>query len=367
VKDERTKLSYQRKQWTDKQIKNFLPDFDYTDHQVKALKSMLKTNIGIIKAVTSAGKTEIFIAFIKATRFPTLILVNRVNLALQIRKRIQDNGFKNVGICYGGSVKEGDIMVSTIGSVKKLPNPAKYKILILDEVHRSQSSQFQEFLEQTSYPIRFGFSATPDSGDKYKYALIRQFVGSVICEIKAQELIENKVIVKPKIIFIPIKCQPTIDWPSANYKNIVWNKKRNDKIRDIVLANPVPTLILVHQINHGENLVEDLPDSVFVSGMDDVDVRRNIIKDFENGNVKTIISTNIFNEGISINAIRQLIIAGGGKSKIETVQRLGRGLRLDPKTGKNECLVYDFYDDGNRFTLKHSEQRKKIYKKLDLK
>jgi len=55
-----------------------------------------------------------------------------------------------------------------------------------------------------------------------------------------------------------------------------------------------------------------------------------------------------------------LIIAAGGKSHIETIQRLGRSLRKD--LNKNEALVFDFNDKGNRFTEKHSLIRKKTYK-----
>jgi len=100
---------------------------------------------------------------------------------------------------------------------------------------------------------------------------------------------------------------------------------------------------------------------VFVSGVDDVMKRQEIINDFEDGTIDTVISSNIFNEGISINAIRLLIIASGGKSKIETIQKLGRGLRITDD--KDTVTVFDFKDYGNRFTEKHSNMRKNIYKK----
>jgi len=363
LNDERIKLEHQRKQWTDKKLKTFLPKFDYVGHQIRELKAMMKANIGIIKAPTSSGKSELFIAFIKALKQPALIVVNRVSLVLQTQDRLKKNGI-NAGCCHGKGFKPGDVMVSTIQSVRKIPDLTKYKILILDEVHKAQSNQFQEFLEKTSYPIRFGFSATPDCGDKFKFALIRQFFGEIIIEVEAEELLKNKVIAIPKIEFLDIKCKPTIDWPSANYRCILYNKKRNDTIIKLVSEYSLPTLILIRNIKHGEYLAEKIPNSVFVSGIDDVEKRRDIINKFENGEIQTIISTNIFNEGISINAIRVLIIAGGGKSTIEAIQRLGRGLRLGPKTGKTECLVYDFYDYGNLYTEKHSEIRKKIYKKV---
>lgn len=361
IRDKRTKFDYQKKDYTDKQLEKLFPKFDYIEHQIKALRAMLKTNIGIVDAPTSSGKSELMIAFIKFIKVPTLILVNRVNLALQMKDRILKNGIKKVGVVYGGANEDGDVVIATIGSVKKIPNLHKFKILLLDEVHRAQAKQFQDFLKEAPYPIRFGFSATPNSGDKYKWALIRQHVGNVIFKVGTEELIENKVIALPKIEFIEIDCFPTMDWPSANLRCIVYNDYRNNKIKELVDKHKVPTLILIRNIEHGEHLNEIIAGSIFVSGVDDALKRKKIIDDFENGELNVIISSNIFNEGISINAIRLLIIASGGKSKIETIQKLGRGLRVTED--KKEVLVYDFTDRGNKFTERHSQRRKNIYRK----
>lgn len=362
VKDERTKFPYQKKKFTDEDLRKILPKFNYVEHQVRSLKAMLKTNVGIIEAPTSSGKADLLITFIKIVKLPTLILVNRVSLGIQLYERIKKSGLE-AGFCNGKGYKKGDIVVSTIGSVKKLPDLTKYKVLLIDESHHLQSNQFQKFLEASSYPIRFGFSATPDCEDKYKFALIRQYIGNVICKIPTKEVIDNKVIAKPIIKFVKVKCVPTLDWPSAEYKNIIWNKERNDKIVSLVKKTNIQSLILIRKLDHGRNLSEMIKGSVFVSGDIDPDVRQKIINDYEDGKIKTIIATSVFNEGISINAIEMLIIASGGKSKIESLQRLGRSLRLNPKTGKVEVLVYDFYDSENKFTERHSDERIRNYKK----
>ncbi|HUS51362.1 MAG TPA: DEAD/DEAH box helicase family protein [Candidatus Paceibacterota bacterium] len=361
LKDKRTIFPHQKKEFSNEELKVLLPNFNYVEHQVDSLKKLLKFNLGIIQAPTSSGKSETIIAFLKATRVPSLILVNRVSLALQLKERIENNGIENVGICYGKGVVDGDVMISTIGSVGKIPSLIKYKALILDEVHRASAKQFQDFLSKTSYPLRFGFSATPDSGDFYKWNLIRQYMGTIIYKIDPEILMENKVIAKPKIKFIPISSRPTADWPSANIECIVKNTIRNNKIKDLVEEHNVPTLILIRNIEHGKTLNDIIPNSVFVSGIDDALKRQETIHEFEEGTLNIIISSNIFNEGISINAIKLLIIASGGKSKIETIQKLGRGLRV--KDDKYEVTVFDFDDYDNYYTSRHSKLRKNIYKK----
>jgi superfamily II DNA or RNA helicase len=361
VEDKRTKKSFQKKEIPTRQ---FFPEhFSHTEHQEQALAKMLKTNVGIIKSPTSSGKTETFIAYLKATKMKTLILMDRVSLVEQTRDRIEKAGFKNVGVAHGDRVEDGDIVVATVYSVKKLPSLTKFECLIIDEAHRSSADTFQDFLYNTSFPFRFGFSATPNPGDKFKWAKIRQYLGDIIYEIDPEELMEKKVLAKPKIHFLKSQGSPTPDWHSAYEICISKNSSRNTQIMDLVEKYDTSTLILVKHIDHGKYLEENIDGALFLSGVNSGEERQEAIQRFEEGELKVIIATSIFNEGISINAIRLLIIASGGKSKVETVQRLGRGLRTDPKTGKYDVLVYDFLDKGNKFTLRHSKERAKIYKK----
>jgi superfamily II DNA or RNA helicase len=73
-----------------------------------------------------------------------------------------------------------------------------------------------------------------------------------------------------------------------------------------------------------------------------------------------MIATPVFKEGINIPEIKTLILAGGGKSHIAIIQKIGRGLRK--AEGKDRLIVYDFLDDCSKVTLKHSEQRYKLYR-----
>ena len=365
LEDRRSKFSHQLKMrdLDGNHLKEFFPPhFKYIEHQVETLKRMLQTNVGIIEAPTSSGKSETMIAFIKATKLPTLIVVNRISLAIQLKDRLCEQGI-NAQAIYGqtSQVIETPVIVATIGSVKKIKTLSSIKVLICDEVHRAQASTFQDFFKNTTFPIRFGFSATPNCGDKYRFALIKQFMGNVIYKVEVKELIDNEVIAKPKISFIKSSGHNTLSWSVAYNDCVVHNRDRNNKIKELVEKHNLQTLILVRIIEHGEELSKLIPDSVFVSGIDDALYRKEIIRKFEAGEIKTIISSSIFNEGISINAIKLLIIASGGKSKIETIQKLGRGLRVRPD--KTDVIVIDFEDSGNLYTERHSALRKSIYEK----
>lgn len=365
-KDERTHFDFQKEEFD---LRSFFdPKFKYIDHQIRALSAMLKTNTGIIKATTSAGKSSIISAYIRITKMPTLILVNKVTLAQQLQESFIKDGI-DCGICSGQGIIRGDCMISTIQSAKKIPDLTKYKCIIVDEIHQASSASFQEFFCSVSYPYKFGFSATPEGSNDYKFALIRQFFGSIIEEIGAEELMKNEVIAIPDINFITINCQQTMDWQSAYEQAIVHNKERNKKIIDIsekAKKEGKQTLIIIKSISHGETLKELIPDAVFVNGRDTPpDERMNVIDKFEKGEIKTIICSSIFNEGISIVKINVLIIASGGKGYTETSQKLGRALRTS--ADKKSADVYDFLDAGNKFTERHSKRRASIYKKAGFK
>lgn len=362
--DERTHYAFQK---TEEDLTLYFdPKFKYIEHQVRVLKSMLKTNTGIIKATTSAGKSFCISAYIRCSKLPTLIIVNKVTLAQQLRKGFLKDGI-DCGINTGQGLIPGVCMVSTIQSIKKLTDLTKYKCLIMDEVHNGSAKVFQDFFGSISYPFKFGFSATPFNNNHFKYALIRQFFGSIIEEVGAEELMKNEVIAVPDITFIKIECKNTIDYPSAYQEAIVFNKSRNKKILELVEKHKgEQILILIRIIEHGEALKEFLQDAIFVNGKDTSPKERmRVIEEFEKGKIKIIISSDIFNEGISISNINVLIIASGGRSVVATSQKLGRALRITDT--KKTASVYDFMDVGNKFTEKHSKMRSCIYKKIGFK
>lgn len=358
VKDSRTHFKFQKEYPYDVYRYHFNPDFKYVEHQIRALRALLKTNVGIIKAPTSAGKTEIIIALMKMTNVPTLILVDSVSLAAQTMERINEAGIP-IGICSGKGKIAAKNMISTIQSAKKL-SLSEYTMVIVDECHIVGAKTFQDFFESTSYPLRYGFSATPDGNDKYRFATIRQHIGDVIAEIYTDELLENDVITPPEIHMIGVSCIPTMDWQAAYEANIVKNVDRNRIVSNLANESGVPTLVLYKIIEHGLELGKLIPDSIVLSGDNSMEERESAIAKFKSGEIRVIIASNIFKQGISINNIQTLINASGGKSKIEVLQKIGRALRKYP--GKDVALVYDFLDNGNEFTHRHSLQRMRLYR-----
>ena len=304
--------------------------------------------------------TSIIKSFMKLTNIPTLVLVDKVTLGSQLVDDIRSYGL-DCGFCSGKGIKEGYHMVSTIQSVKKITDLDRYKCLLVDESHLSSSKTFQDFFKQFGCPLKFGFTASPFNGDYLRYAMMRQFLGSIIVEVNSEELIENEVMAKPTLYFIKNECEETFDYRSAYDINIVNSVRRNDKV--ITLANMYDrgVAILVTSLDQGKYLESKIPGSKFIAGENTLEERKQAIKDFNNGDLRVLIGSNILNTGISISNMYVLIMAASQKAQTTTIQRVGRCLRITET--KKTAIYYDFIDCGNKFLEKHSKQRVFLFKK----
>lgn len=359
--DKRTHFDFQTKDWTEEELKSFLPNFDYVEHQVRGLQALLKTNKGIVMAPTSAGKSSLMAAWLKLTNLPTLILTDRATLGAQLAQDFRDKGI-DCGFCSGNGVRQGFCMVSTIQSVKKL-DVSRFQMVLVDECHRSSSKSFQDFLASFGCPLKYGFSASPSNGNLLDFARIRQQLGSIIIQIKSNELMDNGVMAKAKINLVKIDCPETFDYPSANDLGIVHNKARNEVIKNIVEKHREEgyICILTRILEHGEELEKTIPGAVYLKGEDPLNKRMEVINKFNNGEIPVLIGSSILNEGISISNMKTLIMASGGKAQTQTVQKIGRVLRITKE--KRQGVFYDFIDMNNKYLFKHSKQRLSLYKK----
>jgi superfamily II DNA or RNA helicase len=77
-----------------------------------------------------------------------------------------------------------------------------------------------------------------------------------------------------------------------------------------------------------------------------------------------VASYGTFSTGINIRNLHNIVFASPTKSKIRTLQSIGRGLRLGEN--KDKAMLYDISDDlryktNVNFTLRHFEERVKMY------
>ena len=104
----------------------------------------------------------------------------------------------------------------------------------------------------------------------------------------------------------------------------------------------------------------------FVYGATDLDTRENVRSTVENEeNAIIIASSGVYSQGINIKRLHNVVFTHPGKSRIRTLQSIGRTLR---RVNDEEATLYDVVDDlsngrkTKNFSLKHYQERYSIYK-----
>ena len=99
--------------------------------------------------------------------------------------------------------------------------------------------------------------------------------------------------------------------------------------------------------------------------MDTQEKRAEEVERMESGDLDYIVTVDIFNEGIDIPCINQVVMLRQTQSSIVFVQQLGRGLRLDD--GKDYLTVIDFIGNyRNNFMIPIALSGSETYEKDDL-
>jgi ERCC4-related helicase len=90
--------------------------------------------------------------------------------------------------------------------------------------------------------------------------------------------------------------------------------------------------------------------------------REQIFQGFKDGHIRILIATEgLIGEGFDYKGINVVVVGDGGKSSIQAIQKIGRGMRVLP--GKTEVLIYDFADRC-KYLSDHSMQRSTIWMNL---
>lgn len=375
-----------------KQVSCAATQVNLRDYQVEAIIAALQNKWsgmwwprGIIQLATGGGKTEVAAAMIQMLKVPTLFLVDKKSLLYQTAERFSDYGIPTNIIGDGkweSPSTENSVAVATIQTLmskKTQANPEllsffdKVEQVFFDESHHiacsiKKGNTFVRLSEMLPYTyMRWGLTATPFMKDEYSNLLLEGATGSVLYVESNDDLIQKEYLTPPKVKMIVTNKDESVPnaWPDCYTMGIVHNKERNNRICQETLDNEGPVLILVQKIDHGFNLqkrFKELGKNVtFLYGLDDNDTRTAAVKRLRSGKDHALIASTIYDEGIDIPEIKTLVLAGGGKSIIKGLQRIGRGLRLSQ--GKEFVMVIDFMDYVTNRLRVHSRARKTLWEK----
>lgn len=373
---------------SDEQLKKFLdyvsPKHAPRDYQLAALVDGIKNERRLFLSPTASGKSLIIYLLCRwYAGKKKLIVVPTTSLVFQMASDFEDYGYKeDIHRITAGVQKDTDceITVTTWQSIFKMPKSwfDQFDVVIGDEAHQFKAKSLTSILEKMSgCRYRFGFTGTLDGSLTNKLVLMGLF-GPVNQVTTTATLMEQKHVadLRIKCIVLTYPDESRALMNKATYQQeidfLVKNKKRNEFIRDLTLSLKGNTLILFQYIEkHGE-VLHDLIKSkagnrpiFFVHGGVETEERETIRQIVEKENEAVIVASyGVFSTGVNIKRIHNVIFASPTKSRIRTLQSIGRGLRKGDE--KESVMLYDISDDLSRksyqnHTLKHFLERVKIY------
>jgi len=374
------------------EIKNIVP----REYQKEAVEIAIKKGTGIIKIGTGGGKTAVAAMLVAHYNIPTMLYVVSKSLLYQFHKEFNKMLDIPIGIIGDGHCVIRKINICSVWTAitafdlktqislddedwdpeivevsieqKKAIKSAieRTNLVIVDEAHFLGTVSLQSIYKASKNCKYFiGLSATDWRDDKADL-LLESVCGPRIYNMSSSKLISMGFLVPPKIVLYetpPLEGASSKNYAATYGSYIVKNSIRNGMIVDatrMLINKGRKVLILVRYLNHGHELalmLSDIP-LYFVNGAVDGETREEVKRSFESGDLKCLIASSVFDIGVDIPKLDALVLAGGGKSTVRTLQRIGRVIRISE--GKIDAFVVDFIDNA-RYLDKHSATRITVY------
>ncbi|MDO8655888.1 MAG: DEAD/DEAH box helicase, partial [Nanoarchaeota archaeon] len=315
---------------------------------------------GYIKLPTGAGKTVVFIDFLKATDLKSLIVVPSTILINQTERQIQKfaKGI-DVGKYYGQKKDLGrQVTVITydsfVAGVKSgVINPDEYDAVILDEVHRSLSESRMEAVGKFPHSIKIGFTATD------VFSLDKRVANLLPNEIHRMDIREAA----EQGILSPLRCylaQTEIDLSSIKVTGGDFNEKQLEKAINVQSRNKAAVQLYKkgfagrHAVAYcvGVKHASDLADlfmsegvsATVISGKTNDKEKEKILDKYHTGEIKILCNADILIEGFDEPKASVCLNLRPTLSMVVAEQRGGRVLRLNEDDPEKEAFIIDFID-----------------------
>lgn len=390
-------------------------------HQSDALKLFIEKTHGILAMATGTGKTRTAISILNELRergaiHSAIITMSGTDLLGQWRKELLKKSPYPIYSAFADHKEQQQFINDPQGSLllisrQMLPQvlsrlPAEVtnnSIIICDEVHGLGSEGLVRALRGRIKPFKYrlGLSATPDREyDPEGNQFIEDEIGPVIFEFSLEDAIERGILCE--LDYIPLPYVLSDDdrqairaairahhakraagenaSPEELYRRIAAVRKctitKLPPFRDYLNANPAlleRCLIFVDNREYGlkvQELAIGVNGRIHTYYADDDQEQLEI---FSKGFVDCLITCHRISEGIDIRSVNNVVLFASSRAKLETIQRLGRCLRIDDANPTKRALVVDFVeivdaaengDDGGEEELRADQIRRDWFEML---
>lgn len=317
----------------------------------------------IVISATGTGKTILSALDVRAfAPERMLFVVHREQIldrSIAEYRRVLGNDPANYGK-FTGSTKQRDskYVFATVQTLARhLDEFAtdEFDYIVIDEAHRAGAEGHLNVLTHFTPGFLLGMTATPERTDDFNVFELFDF--NVPFEIRLQHALEEHMLA-------PFHYYGVADLTYADGSSVrddseldllVTSERAQhvvDALEKYAQAGVQPRgLVFCSRVDEAELLSEALNTMEFrgrllrtvaLSGADSPDTREAVVESLERGEIDYVLTVDVFNEGVDIPSVNQIVMLRQTQSAIVFVQQLGRGLRKDPTTGKEYLVVIDF-------------------------
>lgn len=312
---------------------------------------------GLVISATGTGKTYLS-AFdvLQAKPKQVLFIVHReqiLNKAKSDFQKILGGKNEDYGI-LSGNKKEIDAtyLFATIQTISKdlvLQQFAKdhFDYILIDEVHKAGAPSYHRVMDYFQPDFLLGMTATPERTDGFN--IFELFDYNIAYEIRLQEALEEDMLSPFHYFGVTdyVKDGELIS-ESTDLKYLVEEERVTyllEKLNFYGCSGNIPKgLVFCSRKEEAKTLSALFQQkghpSSYLTGEHSLEERERQVERLEDGEIEYIFTVDVFNEGIDIPKINQVVMLRNTQSSIIFVQQLGRGLRKDPS--KEFVTVIDF-------------------------
>lgn len=388
-------------------------------HKKKAVSIFLEKKFGILEMATGTGKTstalEIARQLYLTDKINTIIIstygndllnqwgdeivnwqIHNENTPIEKLKVFKNYGSNNELQAFLNNLdssilivsREPDRLKSLFTSNRIIKNET---LIIHDEIHGFGSPKLVEKLTglHAGFAYRLGLSATPEREyDDVGTSFITDEIGPTIFEFPLEDAIKSGILCEFDYVCIGFKLTQN---DKDNKKKVYSRKARADKegkpwskerlyielSKVVKKAEAKPTLldeflsknkstikssiIFVLDQEQGDDICHVISEythkyKTYYAGTENV-----YLSKLASGELDSLVACERLNEGIDIKSLQNVFLIASPKSKLDTIQRIGRCLRKDPNEHTKRALVVDFVLESDNSDKDSTDKERQLW------
>lgn len=222
-----------------------------------------------------------------------------------------------------------------------------FDYILIDEVHKAGADSYKKVMAHFQPEFFLGMTATPERTDGQN--IYELFDYNIAYEIRLQDALDNDMLCP--FIYFGVK-DIEVDGHLIDEKTNIANLTSNERVKHIlqkidfygISREKVKGLIFCSSKQEAYELASKLnlngKTCRALTGDDNIETRNEVVSQLEKGELDYILTVDIFNEGIDIPSVNQVVMLRNTQSSIVFVQQLGRGLRKHDS--KEYVTIIDF-------------------------